>query len=54
MKYSDRTRVSGFKLKKVRFKLDIRKKLFTVRLVRHQHRLPREALGAPVLEARKG
>ena len=29
--------------------MDIRKKLFTVRVVRHWHRLPRAAVGAPSL-----
>jgi len=36
-------------LKASRFRLDIRKKLFTVRAVRHWHRLPREAVAAPSL-----
>jgi len=50
---SGRAGGNGFKLKGGRFRLEIRKKNFMIRVVKHWNRLPRGVVDAPFLETFK-
>jgi len=50
---SDRTRDNSFKLIEGGFRLDIRKKFFTMRAMRYWNRLSRDVVDAPFLETFK-
>ncbi|KFQ52836.1 hypothetical protein N333_11812, partial [Nestor notabilis] len=43
----------GFRLKEGRFRLGVRRRFSTMRVVKHWHRLPRETVDVPSLETFK-